>query len=77
MQGDLNAKVGKDAHQIWQGIYGPFCNDDRNERRLTLPELAAFHDLVLANIFGHHKHPEDGQGIAQMDNTTTTLITFL
>ena len=23
------------------------------------------------------KHPEDGHGIAQMDNTTTKLITFL
>ena len=55
MQGDLNAKVGKDACGNWQGICGPFCNDDTNERGLRLLKFATFNDLVLANTFGHHK----------------------
>ena len=55
MQGDWNAKVGKDACGNWQGICGPFCNDDTNERGLRLLECATFNDLVLANTFGHHK----------------------
>ena len=54
-QGDWNAKVGKAACGNWQGIRGPFCNDDRNERGLRLLEFATFNDLVLANTFGHLK----------------------
>ena len=30
MQGDWNAKVGKGVYEYWQGICGPFCNDDTN-----------------------------------------------
>ena len=55
VQRDWNAKVGKDACENWQGICGPFCNDDTKERRLRLLEFATFNDLVLANTFGHHK----------------------
>ena len=55
VQGDWNAKVGRDACGNWQGICGPFCNDDTNERGLRLLEFATFNDLVLANTFGHHK----------------------
>ena len=72
MQGDWNAKVGKDACGNRRGICGPFCNDDTNDRGLRLLEFATFNDLVLAKA----KHPEDGSGITQMDNTTTRLITF-
>ncbi len=54
VQGDWNAKVGRDACGNWQGICGPFCNDDINERGLRLLEFATFNDLVLANTFGHH-----------------------
>ena len=50
VQGDWNAKVGKDACGHWQGICGPFCN-----RGLRLLEFATFNDLVLANTFGHRK----------------------
>ena len=42
----------------------------REDSRLL--EFATFNDLVLAKA----KHPEDGSGITQMDNTTTRLITF-
>ena len=57
MQRDLNAKVDRDAREIWQGICGTFCNDDTNKRGLRLLEFATFNDLVLANAFGHHKAP--------------------
>ena len=30
VQGDWNAKVGKDAYGNWQGICGPFFNDVTN-----------------------------------------------
>ena len=46
VQGDWNAKVGKDACGNWQGICGPFGNDDTNERGLRLLEFASFDDLV-------------------------------
>ena len=55
VQRDWNAKVGRDACGNWQGICGPFCNDDTNERELRLLEFATFNDLVLANTFGHYK----------------------
>ena len=75
VQGDWTAKVGKDACGNWQGICGPFCNDGTNERRLSLL------NRHLKILFGRTllvitKHPEYGPGIAQMDNTTTKLITF-
>ena len=54
-QGDWSAKVGKDASENWQSICGPFCDDDTNERGFRLLEFATINDLVLANIFGHHK----------------------
>ena len=76
VQGDWNAKVGRDACGNWPGICGPFCNDDTNERGLRLLEFATFNALVLRTHLVITKHPEDGHGIAQMDNTTTTLITF-
>ena len=55
MQGDWNAKVGRDACENWQGICGPFCNNNTDERALRLLEFATFNDPVLANTFGHHK----------------------
>ena len=30
VQGNWNAKVGRDACGTWQGICGPFCNNDTN-----------------------------------------------
>ena len=40
VQGDWDAKAGKDACGNRQGICGPFCNDDTNERGLRLTEFA-------------------------------------
>ena len=76
VQVDWNAEMGRDACGNLQGIHGPFCNDDTNERGLRLLEFATFNDLVLTNTFGHQRHPADEHGIAQMNNTTTRLITF-
>ena len=73
VQGDWNAKPGRDACGNWQGICGPFCNDDTNERGLRLLEFAI---LCWRTHLVITRHPEDGHGIAQMDNTTTSLITF-
>ena len=55
VQEDRNAKVGKGVYENWQRICSSFSNDETNERGLRFPELATFHDLVLANTFGHHK----------------------
>ena len=52
MQGDWNAKVGKDAYGNWQGICEPFCNDDTSERGLKLLQFVTFNDLVLVNTPG-------------------------
>ena len=59
VQGDWNAKVGMDACGNWQGVCGPFCNDDANERRLRLLEFATLNDLVLASTFDHRKAPRE------------------
>ena len=76
---DWNAKVGRDACGNRQGISGPFWNDNTNERGHRLLEFASFNDLVLSSTFTVlviTKHPEDGPGKAQVDNTTTRLNTF-
>ena len=74
VQGDWDAKAGRDACGNWQGICGSFCNDDTNERGLRLLEFATFNDLVLANTFGHHKasrrwtwHSPNGKHHNQID----------
>ena len=74
VQRDRNANVGKDACGNWQGVCGPFSNDDTNERGLRLLEIATFNDLVLANTFGRHKasrrgtwHSQNGHHHSQID----------
>ena len=74
MQGDWNAKVGKEACENWQDICGPFCNDNTNERGPRPLEFATFGDLLLANTFGQHKasrrwtwHCPNGQHHNQID----------
>ena len=74
VQGDWNAKVGRDACGNGQGICGLFCNDDTNKRGFSLLEFATFNALVLANNFGHHKasrrwtwHSRNGQHHNQID----------
>ena len=74
MHGDWNAEVGMDACGNWQGVCGPFCNDETNEKGLRLLEFATFDDLVFVNTLGHHKasirwtwHSPNGQHHNQID----------
>ena len=77
LQGDWKATVGRDACGNGQGICGPFCNDDTNEEDSDFWSLPPLTTLCWRTHLISTKHPEDGHGIAQMDNTTTRLITFL
>ena len=55
IQGDWNAKVGKDAQKDWKQFCGPSCNEVTNERGLRLLEFASYNNMVLANTLGQHK----------------------
>ena len=55
VQGDWNAKIGEDAVKDWEGICGPNCNTNTNDRGLRLLEFASYNDLKLTNTFGTHK----------------------
>ena len=68
VQGDWNAKVGKDAQADWGYFCGPYCNVETNERGFRLLEFATFNSLVLTNTLGSHKpsrrwtwHSPDGK----------------
>ena len=74
VQGDWNAKVGKDAQADWGEVCGPYCNFETNERGLRLLEFATFNNLVLTNTLGPHKpsrrwtwHSPDGKHHNQTD----------
>ena len=74
VQGDWNAKVGKDTQENWQDICGRFCNATTNERCLNLLEFATYNKLGLANTYGPHKasrrwtwHSPNGQHHNQID----------
>ena len=53
IQGDWNAKVGKDA--TWNGCVGRFGIGSMNERGQILLEFAEMHTLVIANTLHPHK----------------------
>ena len=55
LQGDWNAKVGKEEHRDWPGVCGRVGNTTTNERGLRLLEFASSNNLKLANTFGIHK----------------------
>ena len=61
VQGDWNAKVGKDAQADWGEVCGPYCNVETNKRGLRLLEFATF------NNFSTDKHPWPSQTIQKMD----------
>ena len=74
VQGNWNAKVGKNTQENWQDICGPFCNATINERGLRLLEFATYNKLGLANTYGPHKasrrwtwHSPNGQHHNQID----------
>ena len=72
VQGDWNAKVGKDAQADWGEVCGPYCNVKTNERLL---EFATFNNIVRTNTLDPHKpsrrwtwHSTDGKHHNQIDN---------
>ena len=74
VQGDWNAKIGKDAHKNWKGTCGQFCNTETNDRGMRLLEFASNNNLMLANTFGPHKPSRrltwtspDGEHRSQID----------
>ena len=40
IQGDMNTKIGKDAHTHWGSTSGIFCNSVTNEKAYRLLEFA-------------------------------------
>ena len=74
VQGDWNAKVGKDACKNWKCTCGLYSNNETNERGFRLLEFASLNDLKLANTFGPHKasrrwtwHSPNGKHHNQID----------
>ena len=74
VQGDWNAKVGKDACKNWKYTFGLYSKNETNERGLRLLEFASLNDLKLANTFGPHKasrrwtwHSPNGKHHNQID----------
>ena len=55
IQGDMNAKIGKDAHKNWGSTSGIFCNSVTNERGYRHLEFAKINELKIVNTFGPHK----------------------
>ena len=55
VQGDWNAKVGKDAYKDWSGTVGRFGIGETNDRGLRLLEFAKSHKLTIANTLYPHK----------------------
>ena len=54
VQGDLNAKVGRDAQADWGDVCGLYCNAETNEKGFRLLEFATFSNLELTNALWPH-----------------------
>ena len=74
VQGDWNAKIGKDAQADCGEVCEPYCNVEIYESGLRLLELATFNNLVLTNTIGPNKpsrrwtwHSPDGKHHSQID----------
>ena len=77
VQGDWNAKVGRDACGNWQGTcLHPSAKTTQMREDSGFWNLPPLTILCWRTLFVITKHPEDGPGIAQMDNTTARVITF-
>ena len=51
VQGDLNAKIGRDAYVVWKGTIGKFGPGHANDRGQCLLEFTKQHKLLIANTF--------------------------
>ena len=47
VQGDWNAKIGKDSINDWSDYCGTACNTSTNDRGLRLLEFANYNDLII------------------------------
>ena len=54
IQGDWNAKIGKDASLYWGHISGKYCNENTNEREQILLEFMKMDSLIATNTFCPH-----------------------
>ena len=55
IQGDWNAKIGKDAHENWHDVVGKCCLEDIKNRGTRLHEFAKEYRLVVATTLFRHK----------------------
>ena len=55
VQGDWNAKIGKDSINDWSDYCGTACNTATNDRGSRILEFASYNDVIVANILGKHK----------------------
>ena len=82
MQGDWNAEKGKDALEKCRhmksdkGLADPAAMTKQMVEDSDVWSLPPLTTLYWRTFEVLTKHPEGGPGIAQMDNTTTGLITF-
>ena len=76
VQGDWNAKVGRGACGNWQCVCGPYAMTTQMREDSDFWSLPPLTILCWRTFSVITKHQEDGPGTAQMDNTTTRLITF-
>ena len=76
MQGDWNAKGARMRVETGKAFVDPSAmmtqmREDSDFWSLPHLTISCWQTLLVIT-----KHPEDGPGIAQMDNITTRLITF-
>ena len=74
VQGDWNAKVGRDAQADWVTVCEPYCNAETNERGLRLLAFVTFNNPVLTNTLVPANNPE-GHGTPQTGSIRTRLTT--
>ena len=68
VQGNRDAKAGRDTQADWGDVCGPNCSAETNTRGIRFLEFATFNNLVLKNTLGPHKHLEDGPCTAKTGN---------
>ena len=76
IKGDMNAKIGKDAHKNWGSTSRIFCNSVTNERGYRLLEFAKTNKLKIVNTFGPHKKSKYKLGIALEEYIIIKSIIF-
>ena len=76
MQGDWNAEVAGMLVETGKAFVDPSATMTQIKEDSDFWSLPPLTILFRRTLLVITKHPEDGHGIAQMDKTTTRLITF-